>query len=248
METTDATLTSKQKRRAKKRAAIKATAATSVDSAPVKIAGTVQAVSEPDRKPSIADAPVSKKSKALLRKSNKVDLVAEVATAGGPESEIDPALLADLASLVRECAASNPDTADETNIVSLAESRRLPSKKKTATAIDQNILTEDTQQQPAQKPMKGTVKDKNTSVKDKNSSWNFTVDYNDHFETPLVAYTDILPMLLTLAESLGKPPNELVIYDPYYCQGGMVQMLAGMGFPKVLPREMFFISSTVLIP
>jgi hypothetical protein len=40
-------------------------------------------------------------------------------------------------------------------------------------------------------------------------------------------------MLLALAESLGKKAEELVIYDPYYCQGGMVDMLKGMGFPKV---------------
>lgn len=76
-----------------------------------------------------------------------------------------------------------------------------------------------------------------TSIKSlPTKTWNFTVDYNDHFETPVVAYTDILPMLLTLARSLGKAPEDLIIYDPYYCQGEMVQILTEMGFPKVRKR------------
>jgi hypothetical protein len=78
------------------------------------------------------------------------------------------------------------------------------------------------------------------------STWNFAVDYNDHFETPLVAYTDILPMLLTLAKALNKKPKELVIYDPYYCQGGMVAMLAGMGFPKVINMNRDFYADVAM--
>jgi hypothetical protein len=82
------------------------------------------------------------------------------------------------------------------------------------------------------------------------STWNFAVDYNDHFETPLIAYTDILPMLLTLAKALNKKPEELIIYDPYYCQGGMVAMLAGMGFPKVINmnRDFYADVATKRIP
>ena len=224
MEVPDAELTSKQKRRAKKRAAIKAIAASTADSVPGKIKATENLPSTSVSKSTIADASVSKKSKVLLRKPNKVG--AKVATHEGSESEIDPALMAELADLVRECAASNPDAVDDIDPVDLVENKPLPSKKRIASAIDQQEPAETVQQKPAQKQLKGTGKDKN-------SSWNFTVDYNDHFETPLVAYTDILPMLLTLAESLGKLPKDLVIYDPYYCQGGMVQMLNGMGFPKV---------------
>mmetsp|Transcript_25980 Transcript_25980/g.24836 ORF Transcript_25980/g.24836 Transcript_25980/m.24836 type:complete len:440 (-) Transcript_25980:26-1345(-) len=78
------------------------------------------------------------------------------------------------------------------------------------------------------------------------SKWNFTVDYNDHFETPLVAYTDILPMLLTLAKALGKKPEDLVIYDPYYCQGGMVAMLKEMGFPKVINMNRDFYADVAM--
>jgi hypothetical protein len=228
METpdTEVELTSKQKRRAKKRAAVKAIAGTTVDSAPVKIKAIANVPSASDLKSTIADAAIPNKSKAPLRKPNKVGGIAKVATLEGSESEIDPALMAELANLVRECAASNPDAVEDTKPVDSVETKRLPGKKRIATAIEEQEPAETVQQKPAQKHLKG-------AGKEKNSSWNFAVDYNDHFETPLVAYTDILPMLLTLAESLGKLPKDLVIYDPYYCQGGMVQMLAGMGFPKV---------------
>jgi hypothetical protein len=235
MEISDAEveLTSKQKRRAKKRAAIKAIAAgTTVDAASVKIKASENAPSTSDLKSSVADASISKKSKVPLRKPNKVDGMTKVATLEGSESEIDPALMAELANLVRECAASNPDAIEDTKPVDFVENKRLPSKKRT-TAIEQQEPAETVLQKPAQNHVKG-------AGKDKSSSWNFAVDYNDHFETPLVAYTDILPMLLTLAESLGKLPKDLVIYDPYYCQGGMVQMLAGMGFPKVLLVHLHF--------
>ena len=78
-----------------------------------------------------------------------------------------------------------------------------------------------------------TINQAKNSGKDKNSGWNFEVDYNDHFETPPVAYSDIVPMLKELATSLGKLPEDLIIYDPYYCQGAMVRILAELGFTKV---------------
>ena len=70
--------------------------------------------------------------------------------------------------------------------------------------------------------------------------WNFAVDYNDHFETPRIAYSDIAPMLNALAESLHKSPSELVIYDPYWCQGCMVAHLAALGFPNVINNNRDF--------
>ena len=70
--------------------------------------------------------------------------------------------------------------------------------------------------------------------------WNFVVDYNDHFETPLVAYQDITPLLQRLAVALGKDPHELIIYDPYYCKGGMVGLLEQVGFPRVINKNRDF--------
>ena len=36
---------------------------------------------------------------------------------------------------------------------------------------------------------------------------------------------------------LGKTPEELVIYDPYFCQGSTVRRLASLGFPRVYNKN-----------
>ena len=72
-------------------------------------------------------------------------------------------------------------------------------------------------------------------------AWNFAVDYNDHFETPLVAYEDIRPFLALAAKHAGKAaPADLILYDPYYCQGAMVALLNQAGFPRVINRNRDF--------
>ena len=71
-----------------------------------------------------------------------------------------------------------------------------------------------------------------------------------HFETPVKAYADILPVLQAEADQrhqqrlagarnrlrsrekreMGSSTlQRLVIYDPYYCQGGMVDALESLG-------------------
>ena len=59
----------------------------------------------------------------------------------------------------------------------------------------------------------------------------------DHCETSERAYADIAPLLSALAAELGKTPEELVIYDPYFCQGSTVARLASLGFPRVYNRK-----------
>lgn len=59
----------------------------------------------------------------------------------------------------------------------------------------------------------------------------------DHCETSERAYADIVPLLTALAEKLGKQPQDLLIYDPYYCQGSTVARLASLGFPRVHNRK-----------
>ena len=90
------------------------------------------------------------------------------------------------------------------------------------------------------------------------SSWPFETSYDDHFETPLKAYADVLPVLRRLARrrrggetsSRGKkrPRQEqqqaavvddcdssaaalrrLRVYDPYYCTGGTRVALESLG-------------------
>lgn len=75
---------------------------------------------------------------------------------------------------------------------------------------------------------------------DQAGSWAFPVDYNDHFETPLVAYEDVSFILNELATILGKRREELIIYDPYWCQGSMVESLKTLGFLHVINENKDF--------
>lgn len=59
----------------------------------------------------------------------------------------------------------------------------------------------------------------------------------DHCETSERAYADIVPLLAALAREIGKNPEELTIYDPYYCQGSTVARLTSLGFPNVYNRK-----------
>lgn len=79
------------------------------------------------------------------------------------------------------------------------------------------------------------------------SHWEFETCYNDHFETPAQAYADILPLLSCIAlkrwahtavrkrkrgeraSATDAALSDLVLYDPYYCKGGMRDALVGLG-------------------
>jgi len=64
----------------------------------------------------------------------------------------------------------------------------------------------------------------------------FEVDYNDHFETPLVAYEDLRPFLRWL---FAKRPDG-VIYDPYFCAGRMREYLRKLDFRNVINENVDF--------
>ena len=69
------------------------------------------------------------------------------------------------------------------------------------------------------------------------------VDDDDHCETPACAYDgnmviqeiqltkvshpDVVPVLHWLAAHLGKTPEDLHIYDPYFCAGAVVPLFLG---------------------
>ena len=61
----------------------------------------------------------------------------------------------------------------------------------------------------------------------------FEADPDDHCETSPVAYSHIAPVLKYIAEKLNKKSADLVIYDPYYCAGAVVEHLNKLGFTKV---------------
>ena len=61
--------------------------------------------------------------------------------------------------------------------------------------------------------------------------WAFETDYNDHFETPRLAYEHVAPILGACAAQRpgGGGLGALAVYDPYYCQGRVREALAAQG-------------------
>lgn len=60
------------------------------------------------------------------------------------------------------------------------------------------------------------------------SSFPFETNYNDHFETPWVAYQDI-KFLIDLIIQKPHPNDTTTIYDPYYCNGRSGELLKRLG-------------------
>lgn len=66
------------------------------------------------------------------------------------------------------------------------------------------------------------------------SSFPFETDPDDHCESPMQAYQDIVPFL----KSCGKKvPSALQIYDPYYCNGAVRRNIESLGFPNVYNKK-----------
>ena len=61
----------------------------------------------------------------------------------------------------------------------------------------------------------------------------FAAAEDDHCETAPEAYAHIVSLLRLVARKRGVPPEELRIWDPYYCNGAVARHLAALGFPHV---------------
>ncbi|MGK3733682.1 MAG: hypothetical protein ACI8RD_000336 [Bacillariaceae sp.] len=95
-------------------------------------------------------------------------------------------------------------------------------------------------------------KRKREKKKEKNvwhPNFQYEVDYNDHFETPIEAYQHISPLLdLVLKENntnndddrLRKDCSTGIIYDPYYCNGRTKIILNTLGFNNVVHEKRDF--------
>lgn len=73
---------------------------------------------------------------------------------------------------------------------------------------------------------------------------------DDHCETSPTAYADIVPFLKLVAKKLKKDPDALIIYDPYYCAGSVVQHLNRLGFSRVhnTPDDFYQVISSQRVP
>jgi hypothetical protein len=68
----------------------------------------------------------------------------------------------------------------------------------------------------------------------------FQVDPDDHCESPIEAYNDIIPFLALLGTQLYSQYaylNKLRIYDPYYCDGTVIRNFVTLGFTNVYNRK-----------
>lgn len=63
--------------------------------------------------------------------------------------------------------------------------------------------------------------------------WAFATHVDDHAETPTEAYEDVGPILDYICTLLNRTRATLRIWDPFFCQGTMVQRLASLGFTSV---------------
>jgi len=68
----------------------------------------------------------------------------------------------------------------------------------------------------------------------------FKVDDTDHCETPIGAYQDIIALIDQIAINLGKTRQAVLIYDPYYCDGGVRMKLASLGCKNVINENQDF--------
>jgi len=64
-------------------------------------------------------------------------------------------------------------------------------------------------------------------------SFPFPVAADDHCETDRAALEDAAALLRPLARALGRAPEELRLYDPYFCAGAAAEHLRELGFPRV---------------
>ena len=73
------------------------------------------------------------------------------------------------------------------------------------------------------------VEDEKTEMAEP-ASFPFPTDPDDHCESPLESYRDILPLLEKLCKGNKQ---EFAVYDPYYCDGAVKRNLGQLGFLKV---------------
>lgn len=61
----------------------------------------------------------------------------------------------------------------------------------------------------------------------------FDADPLDHAETEPRAFAHVQPVLRLLARYHGLKPDQLQVWDPYFCKGAVVAHLVALGFPRV---------------
>lgn len=71
----------------------------------------------------------------------------------------------------------------------------------------------------------------------KGPTFPYPTNPDDHCETPLQSYTDVLPILSELCKGFSTEKKSLKVYDPYYCDGSVVKHLSTLGFNSVYNKR-----------
>jgi len=71
-------------------------------------------------------------------------------------------------------------------------------------------------------------------------SFPYQVEYKDHFESPVVAYKDIVPFIDWVASPETDTRSQNIMYDPYYCAGRTKEILQSLGFSSVVHERRDF--------
>ncbi|GAX16653.1 hypothetical protein FisN_23Lh218 [Fistulifera solaris] len=66
-------------------------------------------------------------------------------------------------------------------------------------------------------------------------SFPYPTDADDHCESPIDSYQDVLPLLRLLRGN--RQPDAFAIYDPYFCDGAVKENFAKLGFPNVYNQK-----------
>ena len=78
-----------------------------------------------------------------------------------------------------------------------------------------------------------------TTVPPSSAIFPYPTNPDDHCETPLKSYEDILPLLNDAAArfSTSSSSSTLKIYDPYYCDGSVIKHLSSLGYTNVYNKK-----------
>lgn len=98
--------------------------------------------------------------------------------------------------------------------------------------------TEEAESVESASPLKVHNGNGDDSGDDFSSAFPYEVDPDDHCESPLEAYEDVIPLLQSYGKWIRKQSNsQLSIYDPYFCNGRVARHLESLGFPEVYNRK-----------
>jgi hypothetical protein len=102
---------------------------------------------------------------------------------------------------------------------------------------DDNAVNREVIYTHALPPSTSSTQVSSSSMISDDHTYPYKVVNDDHCETPLEAYKDIDDIIATYAISIGKQRSDVSIYDPYYCEGSMIERLHTLGYRDIYNKK-----------